>query len=221
MHFIELIFSIVVEKKRRVLFFFPLSNKVFIAQNKSSRKSYGRRVSQTARWRRVRKATFDTVCHDSIISYLVSLYQMLSSAKPNWFAAEMKGWQTAIHHRFCRHVGICMRHQNVCVCVCVEPEGQWNERLTNSFRAVRSLRWLAGPARVRARTWRACTNVCVYRCVCAWTDVGVRRTQRRCKSARHLDLTVVSACGGGFLNAGEKKKKKTYCAFLWFFQRHL
>lgn len=162
-------------------FFFLPSNKVFIARNRSNRKSYGRRVSQTARWRRVRKATFDTVCHDSIISYLVSLYQMLSSAKPNWFAAEMKGWQTAIHHRFCRHVCICMRHQNVCasVCVCVEPEGQRNERLTNSFRAVQSLRRVAGPARARARTWRACTDVYVYRRVRARTDVGVRRVQRR------------------------------------------
>lgn len=29
------------------------------------------------------QTALNTVCHDSIISYLVSLYQMLSSAKPN------------------------------------------------------------------------------------------------------------------------------------------
>lgn len=151
-------------------FFFLPSNKVFIARNRSNRKSYGRRVSQTARWRRVRKATFDTVCHDSIISYLVSLYQMLSSAKPNWFAAEMKGWQTAIHHRFCRHVCICMRHQNVCASVCVC--WAWGAAKWKANKQLQS------GAESSATGWpcsRACTYVTrVYRCVrvqtCACAD---------------------------------------------------
>jgi len=59
--------------------------------------------------------TFNTVSPNSIISYLVSFYQMLSSAKPDWFAAEMKDWQTAIHHWLSGDVWICVRRARVCV----------------------------------------------------------------------------------------------------------
>lgn len=71
--------------------------------------------------------------------------------------------------------------------MCVEPEGQRNERLTNSFRAVQSLRRLAGPARARARTWRACTYVTrVYRCVRVQTCACVDRCGRAEGSATGL-----------------------------------
>ena len=68
------------------------------------------------------QTTLNTVCHDSIISCTVSLYQMLSSAKPNWFAAEMKGWQTAIHHRFCCNQR-CLHLYETSECVCVSLRG--------------------------------------------------------------------------------------------------
>lgn len=74
------------------------------------------------------QTTLNTVCHDSIISYLVSRSQMLSSAKPNWFAAEMKGWQSAIHHRFCRDqrcLHLYETSEYVCVCDCICVCGAW------------------------------------------------------------------------------------------------
>lgn len=107
------------------------------------------------------QTTLNTVCHDSIISYLVSLYQKLSSAKPNWFAAEMKGWQTAIHHRFCRDQR-CLHLYETSEYVCAEPEGQRNERATNSLRVMQILWRLAGLL--------VCMHVCDA-CVCTAVDV--------------------------------------------------
>lgn len=107
------------------------------------------------------QTTPNTVCHDSIISYLASLYQMLSSAKPNWFATEMKGWQTAIHHRLYWGVCICARHLNVSSRRARGP-AKW--KANNSSRVMRILWWLSGLF--------MCLHVCDA-CVCVCTDVGV------------------------------------------------
>lgn len=102
---------------------------------------------------------FDTVCHDSIISYLVSLYQMLSSAKSNWFATGMKGWQTAIHHSL-----------YIWVCACSgSPRGR-RMKGNNSLRGMQILWWLSRLF-VCVQAWRVCD-------VCVCIDVGVWTAQQ-------------------------------------------
>lgn len=126
-------------KKKNTTAYFR-SNKKSIVQNKSNRKSYGWAVFIGHLGKAIAmepQTTLNTVCHDSIISYLVSRYQMLSSAKPNWFVAEMKGRQTVIHHGLCHYrscLHLCQTFECVClrVHVCAEPE-KWktNKQLTS------------------------------------------------------------------------------------------
>lgn len=103
----------------------------------------------------------DTVCPDSIISYLVSLYQMLSSAKSNWFATGTKGWQTAIHHSLCIRVCACTR----------SPRG--SKMKGNSSPRVMQILWRLSRLFVCVQAWRAC-GVC--------TDVGVWTAQQERKA---------------------------------------
>lgn len=93
----------------------------------------------------------DTECHDSIISYLVSFYQMLSSAKSNWFATGMKGWQTVIHHSL-----------YIWVCACSgSPRGS-RMKGNNSLSDANSLVAVSAVRASMESVWCACINVGVW-----------------------------------------------------------
>lgn len=139
------------------------------------------------------QTTLNTVCHDSIISHLVSLYQMLSSAKPNWFATEMKGWQAAIHHRLHWGVCICVRHLNVSARRAWGP-AKW--KANNSSRVMRILWWLSGLF--------MCLHVCD---VCAQMWVWKARQA----TLKTLYVTAPpSACGGSFKLACKKTRRAIF-----------
>lgn len=117
----------------------------------------------------------DTVCHESIISYLVRLYQMLSSAKSNWFAG-MKGWQTAIHHSL-----------YIWVCACSgSPRGS-RMKGNNSLRVMQILWWLS----------RLFLCVQARRVWCVCIDVGVWTAQQeRNVWGNHFKPEDKDACTG-------------------------
>ncbi len=134
-----------------------------IVQNKSNRKSYGRVVLHMPLWRRDCNGAANNP------QYSVSRFNNQLPCEP------------LSNAEFCKAQLICCRNErlancdspqilprpemsafvwDIWMCVCV-PEGQQNERLTNSLRVMQILWWLPG-----LLVYMHVCDVCVYSCGC-------------------------------------------------------